>query len=84
VGASPLVPGEKLRAEALLEQTFVRDVMRTKLVTVQEGELLVTAAQTMRDKKLGCLPVVNDDFELVGIVTASDLLALAIRFLGGE
>lgn len=84
VGASPLVPGEKVRTQTLLEHTFVRDVMRTKLVTVQEDELLVTAAETMRDRKLGCLPVVNDEFELVGIVTASDLLDLAIRFLGGE
>ncbi|HJL17132.1 MAG TPA: CBS domain-containing protein [Sandaracinaceae bacterium LLY-WYZ-13_1] len=83
-GVSPLEPHADQRAARLAEQTFVRDVMQTDVETTAAHVPLVEAAKRMRDSKRGCLPVVGDDGELVGILTSSDLLTLAIRFLGGQ
>ncbi|HCR12998.1 CBS domain-containing protein [Solidesulfovibrio sp.] len=57
--------------------TPLRDVMRTDVVTVTPDTPLRTAAETMIYNKYGCLPVV-DDGELVGIITETDFLKLAI------
>ncbi len=57
--------------------TPLRDVMRTGLVTVAPDTPLRTAAETMIYNKFGCLPVVEDG-ELVGIITETDFLKLAI------
>jgi CBS domain-containing membrane protein len=57
--------------------TQLRDVMRTDVATVTPDTPLRTAAETMIYNKYGCLPVV-DDGELVGIITETDFLKLAI------
>jgi len=41
------------------------------------------AARTMREKKIGCLPVV-DDGRLVGIITGLDLLDALMRMTGAD
>jgi len=82
--SSPLDAESKLRENRLLEFTYVRDVMQTDLITVTEDTPLVKAAILMREKKTGCVPVIDDDGNLVGILTLTDLLSLAIRFLGGK
>jgi acetoin utilization protein AcuB len=40
------------------------------------------AARTMRELKIGCLPVLDDDGGLVGIVTGIDLLDALVRLTG--
>ncbi len=57
--------------------TLLRDVMRTDLVTVTPDTPLRAAAETMIYNKFGCLPVVREG-ELVGIITETDFLKLAI------
>ena len=57
--------------------TALREVMRTDVVTVAPDTPLRTAAETMIFHKYGCLPVVADG-ELVGIITETDFLKLAI------
>ena len=57
--------------------TPLREIMCTDLVTVTPQTPLRTAAETMIFNKYGCLPVV-DDGELVGIITETDFLKLAI------
>jgi len=57
--------------------TPLREVMRTDVATVSPDTLLRTAAETMIFNKYGCLPVVSDG-ELVGIITETDFLKLAI------
>lgn len=84
LASSPLDAASKLREDRLLEFTYVKDVMRTEFPTATEHTLLVEAAIQMRDEKTGCVPVVDDEGELVGIVTMTDLLSMAIRFLGGK
>lgn len=58
----------------VLEETFVRDVMATNVVTVRPEASLATAVQLLLDHHVGSLPVVDERNQLVGIVTDHDLL----------
>ncbi len=57
--------------------TPLREVMRTDVATVTPETPLRTAAEMMIFNKFGCLPVVRDG-ELLGIITETDFLKLAI------
>jgi len=57
--------------------TPLRDIMRTDMVTVHSDTPLRAAAEIMIYNKFGCLPVV-DAVRLVGIITETDFLKLAI------
>jgi Predicted transcriptional regulator, contains C-terminal CBS domains len=57
--------------------TPLREVMRTDVVTVTSDTPIRAAAETMIYNKYGCLPVV-DAGKLVGIITETDFLKLAI------
>ncbi|HET7538943.1 MAG TPA: CBS domain-containing protein [Polyangiaceae bacterium] len=60
---------------------FVREVMTSDVVTVRPDTLLSEAASLMQERKIGCLPVTESDGKLVGILTQSDFVGLAKRFL---
>lgn len=51
----------------------VRELMPPKVVTAKPGTTLRAAANLMRGRLIGCLPIV-DDGQVVGIVTATDVL----------
>ena len=65
----------------LLAQSKVSDVMTTHLQTISPEALIEEAAILMRDKKIGGLPVVEND-KLVGIVTESDIFDSFIELMG--
>ena len=48
--------------------------MNGKVVTIQPDAPLAVAAQSMLENRVGALPVVDDQDQLIGIVTESDLL----------
>ncbi len=54
---------------------YVRQIMTTPVITVEEGCSLQDAAKMMLDRNIGCLPVVDDRDELCGILTESDFVA---------
>lgn len=58
-----------------LESQLVKAVMQADVTTVGPDAPLVDAVQIMLDKRIGCLPVVENR-DLVGILTEGDLLAL--------
>jgi CBS domain-containing protein len=62
----------------MLSQLVVKEVMTTEVVTTGPEAPLATAAKTMLEHKIGCLPVV-EGAKLVGIVTESDFVALVAR-----
>ena len=68
----------------LKTQYFVADIMTRDLTTIRADTPIVEAAQLMAQGKFGCLPVVEDDNTLVGIITEHDFVKLAITLLGGE
>lgn len=53
----------------------VADVMTTDVATIGRNETLTRAANMMRGRTIGCLPV-TDHGRVVGIVTTSDLLSI--------
>lgn len=58
----------------------VKEIMRRKVYTVSESADMRSAALMMQEYKIGALPVLRDD-KLVGIITDSDYVALAINLL---
>jgi acetoin utilization protein AcuB len=59
----------------------VSDVMSRGPETADPGDPVEDAARTMRRKKIGCLPVVEDG-RLVGIITGIDLLDALLLMTG--
>lgn len=55
---------------------LVRDIMTTPVVTVRPNMSVKELVALFRDKRLGGVPVVDDDDNLVGIVTEGDLMAM--------
>jgi CBS domain-containing protein len=64
----------RTREAHVLEQTFVRDVMNQRVITASPDTPLAHAARLMLEQRVGALPVVDKDQQLVGIVSESDLL----------
>lgn len=62
----------------ILDTLAVKDVMATDVVTIKPDDSLVEAARLLRERKIGCLPVVENG-RLVGILTEGDFVALIAR-----
>ncbi len=66
----------------------ISEIMRTELKTVTPRTSSQEAFRLMRRHKVSCLPVVDADRRLVGILTETDFMELAAdlvdRFLGDE
>ncbi|MEP6901404.1 MAG: CBS domain-containing protein, partial [Actinomycetota bacterium] len=60
------------------EDIIVKDVMQTDLITITTETDTLEALYLMREKKIGCLPVVKDK-KLVGLITAHDFLTVSTR-----
>ena len=52
----------------------VRDLMSSHVVTAKPGNSIRRAAQIMLERDVSGLPVLDDDGQLVGIITEGDLL----------
>ncbi len=59
---------------------MVKDIMVKNPVTINAGASIFEAMNTMRDNKVGCLPVV-DGKELIGIITEKDFLRITGRLM---
>ena len=95
----PVVEGEKLvgvitdrdlrlATSALALTPFptgsrVSAVMSHSPLTADASDPLEEAARTMRERKIGCLPVL-DDGRLIGIITGLDLLDALISMTGAD
>lgn len=60
------------RPDELMRAVTVRDVMSSPAVTVAPDAYIQEAARTMAERKIGCLPVVEEE-RLVGILTETDI-----------
>lgn len=66
----------------LLSKTSVDAIMVRDVITIHEDRFLEDAALMMYKHDIGCLPVVNDDNEVVGILTSNDVLSSFLDILG--
>lgn len=60
----------------------VADIMTSNLISVGAETSIERAAMLMADNKIGALPVVNDEDEVVGIITESDILNVFLEVMG--
>ncbi|MCB0641447.1 MAG: CBS domain-containing protein, partial [Phaeodactylibacter sp.] len=58
----------------------VKDIMVNKPITIGPKATIVQAMHTMRDNKIGCLPVTKNG-ELIGIITEMNFLQIAGRLM---
>jgi acetoin utilization protein AcuB len=61
--------------------TTAESLMTRELVVVHPDTPLIEAGKLLVERKLGCLPVVENGATLVGIVTAADFTRLAVDLL---
>ena len=68
-----------------LTELTVKDVMvkAKEVITVDQDTTIEETARTMVQRKIGCLPVVDDGI-VVGIITETDLLAKFMEVMGGN
>jgi len=59
----------------------VVEAMHRDVVTVPSTMAVSKAANILLDNKYGCLPVIEESGEMVGIVTEADFLRLTVRLL---
>lgn len=55
----------------------IGDIMTRRVITIRANDPASRAIDLLLDHKIGCLPVLGDDDQLVGIVTETDFLRLA-------
>jgi len=55
----------------------VKDVMTSPLITVMQNDSLVECAKKMKANHIHHLPVVNENEEIVGMISATDFLVAA-------
>lgn len=60
------------------EPIVIRDIMKTDLVTIAPDTPTLEALDLMRERNIGCLPIVKDN-RLVGLVTAYDFLTVSAK-----
>ena len=74
--------GDPARAAAL-EKIRVSEVMTRDVATTRPDDPIEEAANRMREKRIGCLPVMEDE-RLVGILTSSDVMEALVQLIGAH
>jgi CBS domain-containing protein len=68
-----------LRRKSRTRPLRLRDVMSRHVRAVQADDPAAVAAQLMIDHRIGALPVIGKDGELIGLVTETDFLRALVR-----
>ncbi len=66
----------------LLANLKVSEIMTREPTTISQEATISTVAEIMLEKKFSGLPVVDDQGQLVGIITESDIFRLVVREWG--
>jgi len=65
----------------IFSRISVRELMHRSVRTVGPDMPVAEAARILLDNKYGCLPVVDPDGTLLGLITAADFLRLTVLLL---
>jgi acetoin utilization protein AcuB len=81
--ASPSILGRTSQEEynQVFQQNTIARVMIKNPATINANALLGDAVLMMKDNKWGCVPVVDDNGSLVGILTQTDILRYTLNTL---
>ena len=66
----------------LLSKTKVADIMIKDVLTISPEALVEEAAHIMETNDIGCLPVIDERMEVIGIITTNDILKAFVDLLG--
>ena len=66
------------RKSALLKTVLIKDVMKKKVIVTKPDTSIKDAAHLMADKRIGCVPVIENG-ALVGLLTTTDILRYVER-----
>ncbi|MBO4918613.1 MAG: CBS domain-containing protein [Erysipelotrichaceae bacterium] len=66
----------------LLNKLKISDIMIKDVITIGKDALLEEAATVLRKYDIGCLPVIEEDNRLIGIITHNDIFTAFIDLLG--
>ena len=81
---SPATSLDIFEMRYLLARLGVEKIMSAPVITVQPDTPLEEAARIMADRKIGGLPVLDEQENLVGIITESDLFKIFVELLGAR
>lgn len=79
-------PRKKVEEEGLfypkevLDQFVLRNVMITEIYTLTPNDTLGSVIDLILKKKFGCIPIVDEDGTLAGIVTQIDILRAVAQY----
>ncbi|EMY15021.1 CBS domain protein [Leptospira weilii str. Ecochallenge] len=57
----------------------IGEIMKTRVLSVRIQAGIGEIVKVLFEERIGCLPVVNDSFQVIGIVTRSDVLRAILR-----
>ncbi len=63
------------------KNTTTKDIMITEPITISPNSTILDALHLMRKNGIGCLPVVKEDNELIGIITEMDFMRVSVRLM---
>ena len=58
---------------------LLADIMTTNITTITPDVKVSNAAHIIHQKKYGCLPVIDHDRKLIGIITDHDFVEITIK-----
>jgi len=81
--ASPATSLSVWELNYLLSKLKIRELMTKKVITTTPDTTIEGAALLMRAKRIGGLPVVDDNHRPVGIITETDIFNTLVEMFGG-
>jgi acetoin utilization protein AcuB len=69
---------------SLMEKLKLKDVMTRKLITITPKDTIEKAAMIMMEKKIGGLPVLDENGALCGILTEDDVFRALVEVTGAN
>lgn len=82
--ASSTLSEMEAERNALILQQPIRRIMQREVLTVQPNDSLIEAGKVLWESKIGCLPVVDEQGALLGMITKSDFIRVALQLLGSD
>ncbi|HEY83897.1 MAG TPA: CBS domain-containing protein [Chloroflexi bacterium] len=67
----------------LLSQLEIKSLMTKAVITILPDTTIESAASVMMKKKIGGLPVVDDNNKVIGVITETDIFKILTQMFGG-
>lgn len=69
-----LIDGDTFYLKETLDRFNLKSIMKPNPMTINSNESLAIAVHAMANRRIGCIPVVDDLKNLVGIITNQDVI----------